>query len=724
MSPRNPFLPRRFKRRAFKSKNAFSSYFEEKKTCEYLRNLINSRFLNSETEGLFNFAMTALGQKTMIDLIKGRYPEIAEDKKIDEWVEEESLDDNISSKILKEILTENVDAEISIRLKKFADCSEPDIDMRLSILKKTFNMANAELEIVSFFYLKETSQIVADFLGGAVSDFGSISVFRNYGGILLGLGRDDFLNSVAGGNLFKAEIIQKDGDNVIEITSWCADYLSGLCEADLSHEFFTKNNEEALQVSAFDISEDDKLVLDTLLKSKGRQNILLYGAAGTGKSSFARSLAKAYGSELLTVKSPEDDEHKNRLSALFATINLANTDNSIVLMDEADEVLNSHKSFFFESKTNKSWINQFLESHNKKVVWITNRSDGIDPSTMRRFSFSMEFKKLNKKSRLKVLKYELEKKDIKDFFNDEELNDLCRTYNVDAGGIVNAISTLQIAGGTDKETALKKVRAVLKNHEKATGGKRGGNMKEREFDSYSIEGLNTSRNLKEIVSILQEYDRQPHIKNLSIALLLYGIPGTGKSEFVYYLGHILGKEVLLKRASDIQSCWVGATEKNIAKAFIEAQETNSILFFDEADTFLFPRKSAMRSWEISFTNELLTQLESYKGIVAFATNDMEGLDHASLRRFKFKIEFKPLAPEGNLHFYNTLLKRLAVDGKDLSAEEGFAIKNIKNLTPGDFAVVKEQSLFTEPSSVTHQMLIEALANEVRYKKNVGGVLGF
>ena len=106
----------------------------------------------------------------------------------------------------------------------------------------------------------------------------------------------------------------------------------------------------------------------------------------------------------------------------------------------------------------------------------------------------------------------------------------------------------------------------------------------------------------------------------------------------------------------------------------------------------------------------------------FATNDMDGLDHEELRRFKFKIEFKPLTPEGNLIFYNTLLKRLTSDS-DLSTGEVSAIKGIKNLTPGDFAVVKDQMSFAEASSITHKMLIEALLNEVRYKK-IGRAIGF
>ncbi len=330
-------------------------------------------------------------------------------------------------------------------------------------------------------------------------------------------------------------------------------------------------------------------------------------------------------------------------------------------MDEADEIINSSNSFYFKSRTNKSWINQFLEFHNKKVIWITNRSGEIDASTMRRFSFSLEFRKLNKDNRLKVLRYELKKKGMENCFTDNELKALCTEYNVDAGGIVNAISTVNIEDETDKLRTMKKIRAVLSSHEKATGGRRGGNCKRRELDSYTLHGLNTSHNLMDIVSSLKSPEYRTDKRNISVALLLYGLPGTGKSEFVYYLGDVLGKEVILKRSSDIKSMWVGETEKNIAEAFEEAGETGGILFFDEADTFLFPRSESHRSWEISFTNEILTQLESLNGIVVFATNNMDGLDHAALRRFRFKINFRPLTPEGNLHFYNKLLSGLVHD---------------------------------------------------------------
>lgn len=721
------FQSRVRRRHRHSSKNAFNSCFEEKKILEYLKNLITSKFLNSKTEGLFSFAMAALGLKTVVGLIKKNYPEIAKSDSFKEALEviTFTLTEEIPPQIMKSLLKNDILSLISKRLNALSTLRDAEMDIRLSMLQKTFGLTKEEIEIISFYYLNESSGILEGCLSDSVSDFSRISVFRDNGDILLGLNRGAFLDTLAKTTLFKAAIINKESiGSSLSITSWCVDYLCGLSKTDLSNEFFSLENDETLEISDFNIPEDDLLVLDTLLKSNSRQNLLLYGAPGTGKSSFARSLAKKYGKELFNVKTPETDEHKERLRAIFATVTLADKDSSLILVDEADEVINSSRSRYFESKTNKSWINQFLESHDKKVVWITNRSSEIEISTMRRFSFSLEFKKIDNKNRLKVIKYELKKKGMEGYLSDEELSELCNTYSVDAGGIVNAISTLNITDATDKEMALRKIRSVLKSHEKATGGKKGANQKERGFDSYSLDGLNTSRNLCEIITSLKSEENQRVIKNASAALLLYGMPGTGKSEFVYYLGNALGKEVLLKRSSDILSKFVGEAEENTAKAFAEAQESNNILFFDEADTFLFPRKSARHSWEISFTNEILTQLESFKGIVVFATNDMEGLDHAALRRFKFKIEFRPLKPEGILHFYNKLLHHLVPGENDLSEGEIVQIKNISGLTPGDFAVVKDQFMLVDSSAVTHEKLIAALRGEVIYKKNQQGIKGF
>ncbi len=84
---------------------------------------------------------------------------------------------------------------------------------------------------------------------------------------------------------------------------------------------------------------------------------------------------------------------------------------------------------------------------------------------------------------------------------------------------------------------------------------------------------------------------------------------------------------------------------------------------------------------------------------------------------------KPLTPEGKLHFYNKLMSRLAQD-RHLTSQECRTLMRIKNLTPGDFAVVRDQFSFLISSEISHGKLIEALANEVRYKNSVGKGIGF
>ena len=138
-----------------------------------------------------------------------------------------------------------------------------------------------------------------------------------------------------------------------------------------------------------------------------------------------------YKKELLIVKIPEDDNHKDKLRAIHATVNLADRKRSIVLIDEADEILNTYESLFFKSKVNKGWINNFL-SHKKKIIWITNRISEIDSSTMRRFSFSLQFQKFDSKKRLKVIKYELNKIGMQDYFTEDDLTSLCKNYTVQA----------------------------------------------------------------------------------------------------------------------------------------------------------------------------------------------------------------------------------------------------------------------------------------------------
>lgn len=708
-------------------KAIFGSRFEEKKAYAYLLNLINSPFLHNKPFCLFQFAGDVLGRNKTIPHLLKLCSSVQQSNILDDGRCDPSH--YVPCQTIIYLLRDTFAPLLQKRLNWLSNLPKAEIEKRLEILQETFNLTDCELAIVTIFYLAETDIFTTYFTKNELLDLTELPNFRSAVHRVLGLKRYDIVKTLTEGNLFKAFLIEVNFGKALSVADWCESYLAGAGKRELSHDFFSWENDSALNISHFDLPEDELRVLDTLMQSPSGHNILFYGESGTGKTSLAKCLAKTYSKELLTVKVPVTDKHKERLHLIYGTINLADKDRSVVLIDEADEVLNTSGSFFFQSQTNKSWINTLLEGDQQKSIWICNRFDQIHPSTMRRFSFCMEFTPFNAKKREKVLTNEIRQRGFMNYFSEKDVQEICRTYAVNPGSIVNALNILAIDKTTDKETALKKIKTVLKSHEKVTTGKRSSISENvKDFSGYSLKGLNCSEDPERIIGIIKRYTEQQENgrlrSNRPMSLLLYGLPGTGKSEFVYYLGHVLDEEVVLRRCSDIHSMWVGETEKNIANAFREARASNSILFFDEADSFLFSRRDASHSWEKNFTNEILTQLESFTGVVIFATNEIEGLDHASLRRFRFKIEFRTLTPGGILNLYKTVLQPLLPEEANLSIMDEKQLQSIKNLTPGDFTVVRDQYLFIARESLTYRQLIDALMNEVRYKQFGKDLIGF
>jgi transitional endoplasmic reticulum ATPase len=93
------------------------------------------------------------------------------------------------------------------------------------------------------------------------------------------------------------------------------------------------------------------------------------------------------------------------------------------------------------------------------------------------------------------------------------------------------------------------------------------------------------------------------------------------------------------------------TERRLAQAFYEAETQEAVLVMDEVDSILASRDRAHHTWEVSFTNELLAQMETFRGILICITNRLMDIDQASIRRFNFKIGFNYLKPEGSVLFY-------------------------------------------------------------------------
>jgi SpoVK/Ycf46/Vps4 family AAA+-type ATPase len=141
-------------------------------------------------------------------------------------------------------------------------------------------------------------------------------------------------------------------------------------------------------------------------------------------------------------------------------------------------------------------------------------------------------------------------------------------------------------------------------------------------------------------------------KNMSIGItaLLYGAPGTGKTETVYQMAKKYNRPVFKVEISETKSMWFGESQKLVKKIFTDyynfkkTQKICPILFFNEADAIIGKRKNAGSSsvadTENAIQNVLLEELENFDGILFATSNLVANLDSAFERRFLFKVKYE------------------------------------------------------------------------------------
>lgn len=129
---------------------------------------------------------------------------------------------------------------------------------------------------------------------------------------------------------------------------------------------------------------------------------------------------------------------------------------------------------------------------------------------------------------------------------------------------------------------------------------------------------------------------------MGLNILFSGPPGTGKTMAAEVIANELQLDLYKIDLSQVVSKYIGETEKNLNKIFSEAQTSNAILFFDEADA-LFGKRSEVKDAHDRYANieigYLLQKMEEYDGIVILATNLRNNMDEAFARRMQFTVEF-------------------------------------------------------------------------------------
>jgi AAA+ superfamily predicted ATPase len=173
----------------------------------------------------------------------------------------------------------------------------------------------------------------------------------------------------------------------------------------------------------------------------------------------------------------------------------------------------------------------------------------------------------------------------------------------------------------------------------------------------------------------------------AVTVLFAGPPGTGKTMSAEVIAKDLGLDLYKIDLSSLVSKYIGETEKNLERIFTEAQSSNAILFFDEADA-IFGKRSGVKDAHDRYANleisYLLQRMETYDGVTILATNLRSNLDEAFLRRLQFAIDI-PFPDEKNrLQIWETLFPTTVprdsdVDLVELARRFRLAGGNIRNI---------------------------------------------
>ena len=174
---------------------------------------------------------------------------------------------------------------------------------------------------------------------------------------------------------------------------------------------------------------------------------------------------------------------------------------------------------------------------------------------------------------------------------------------------------------------------------------------QRSFDDVVLPER-TLRALDHALALVRKHDlifrqwglAERHSTGLGLAFHFAGPPGTGKTICAEALAFTLRRKLLVVRYSELESRWVGQTAKHVASVFRSAERQDAVLFFDEADAIAGRRFSTMQAAvereANSVVNVLLHELETFPGIVIFATNLAANMDPAFERRIRTHILFE------------------------------------------------------------------------------------
>ena len=177
--------------------------------------------------------------------------------------------------------------------------------------------------------------------------------------------------------------------------------------------------------------------------------------------------------------------------------------------------------------------------------------------------------------------------------------------------------------------------------------------------------------------VLEQYELPVNNK-----MLLYGKTGCGKTMTAKAIAKVLERKLIVVNLASIVSSKLGETAKNVATLFKEVSYHDAVLFFDEFDTLGQVRDHDSRdSSEMKrVVNAILQLVDNFpsNSVLIAATNQINMIDEALIRRFQLRLEFHSPAKEVLDTYYDKLLTKYPAEFQKIERKYDISFAEAKN----------------------------------------------
>ncbi|MFZ3167956.1 MAG: ATP-binding protein [Candidatus Methanoperedens sp.] len=429
-------------------------------------------------------------------------------------------------------------------------------------------------------------------------------------------------------------------------------FLLGDNEIDYNIRSFSEIIEPVRSFNDLILLDETKNVRSKIINRQSSTKIpmlFLHGPYGTGKKMVAEAICMEMGKTLLVVDS-KSLKGAEPVEVLKIIIRESLLQRSALYLEGFDVMLQKDAGVNLTNLTNLTNLIRELD-HFPGWVFLSGELPCEPGSILENHSFA--------NLAMPLPSFVLRKKLWESFLNgsvseDVDIGALAGKFKFSGGQIKDAIFTARNLAMTKKLGG-----STLSMEDLYQGCKAQSNMNLSAFAKkiephYTWEDLVLPKDIKEQLKEVSGYIKYKGTvyadwgfdKKLSLGkglnVLFSGPSGTGKTMAAEIIAGNSKLSLYKIDLSCVVSKYIGETEKNLQNIFKEAETSNSILFFDEADA-LFGKRSEVKDAHDRYANievnYLLQKMEEYEGIVIMASNFKKNIDEAFLRRIHFTIEF-------------------------------------------------------------------------------------